>query len=996
MSDPNLNPELEQQLRAVLETPAPDTAFANRLRATLLVKAAEMHPKRKPSRLVWRLALVIAALALLGYFFGPKIVTAMKQLFGYVPGAGLVDQSVPLRVLAEPVSVTRDGVTLTVESAVLSADKTVVTYILKNVPWEALSHQENVPGCLGSAALHLPDGAKLASSSGGSTLNKYTFDYPAIPSNVNNATLLLPCIQDTLPGKAPENWEVALHFVLAPPDFQVAPVVDIPTQTAAPTASAAPVVAETIQPTPENPLTLVKVVDLPDGYIFAGTFHAIDLPKGADSMWPSDIYKVTDANGKEILASESTEQLLPFPTDPTFYNWGVEIKGKDFAFPLTISMEGAMASSASARTSFEFDTGQNPKIDQAFKPNLTVEFGSRHVTVDTIRFTGTGYAFEFTTDPDVTGLGVEIDGFTTNGADGGGDGQGHLSASVIYDAPVPKGRLTVTLSGISFNVPGPWQVQWQPEGAQPGTPSPFGIALTIDKYIQLDDGYYLVGHTSWTDTRISRVSLGDWTTKAFDAAGNEIPLEPASASNAGIDTSDPSQWVYKIYGKAFNGPVTLRASQITLGFAKAPSVDIDIKQYGFTGGDDQLGYAWKVGMQPLDLPGLTVKVQSLAFQRERDLKGFAIYFEADPSITSLPLDVTGIEGGQRGSGGSSINADGRLVDYVFSDGTFTGQFTLTARTANISGKWQVQWTPPVNDPAAKPDSPAPACLDLPNWKKSAPVAVPVPGIGGRLVVYGRILDDKQPPSPENYGILFSDLSGSRKQIFGKGVNPSASADGSLLAYNWKDGIHIVDTASGKDTLLPGLNPDDFGPKLAPDGRTLVFVRPADMNLYLINADGSNLRQFTDAPGIEEYAQGWTADGTSVIYLKIDSGQQSLVSKNVLNGQETTLFDFPATVGGLALSPDAKTLAYSAPVRGRMAGGIYLAPLDGSSRPKLLIQLDNWTVDAPIWSPDGHWLLFNIVNTDAYEPKNQSALLNLATCQVFPVNAFEGTAQGWVK
>ena len=55
-----------------------------------------------------------------------------------------------------------------------------------------------------------------------------------------------------------------------------------------------------------------------------------------------------------------------------------------------------------------------------------------------------------------------------------------------------------------------------------------------------------------------------------------------------------------------------------------------------------------------------------------------------------------------------------------------------------------------------------------------------------------------------------------------------------------------------------------------------------------------------------------------------------------------------------------------------------------------------TESDPIWSPDGHWLLFNIVNTDAYEPKNQSALLNLATCQVFPVNAFEGTAQGWVK
>jgi WD40 repeat protein len=770
--------------------------------------------------------------------------------------------------------------------------------------------------------------------------------------------------------------------------------VDVPASTPVPM----PTEAAVLPIARPNPMTLVKIVDLPDGYLFAGTFHAIDLPPGADSMQPSGMYKVTDANGQEIYASESYEQILPFPTDPTVYNWGVEIKGKNFAFPLTIALDGALAGTASARKSFEFNAGENPQMDQVFKPNLTVEFSGRKVTVDTVRFTADGYEFEFTTDPDVSGIGVEIDGFTANGGDGGGDGQGHLSASVMYDTLVPKGRFTVTLSGIVFRVPGPWSVQWQPEGAQTdNTPSIYGMALTIDKYVSLDDGYYLIGHTDWNDNRISWIEPAMGAVKAFDAAGKEIPLEPASASDAGIEVSKPNQWVYKIYGKAFNGPVKLRASQVTIAFAQPPSVDIDIKQYGFTGGDDQLGNAWKVGMQPIDLPGLTAKIQSVAYQRERDLKGFAIYLEADSSITSLSLDISPApEGAQTGSGGSSRNAEGRLVDYIYSDGKFSGQFKLTAHTANISGKWQVEWTPPVNDPAAVPDSPTPACLDLENWKKSALLTVPLPAIGGRLAVYGRILDDNQPPSPDNYGVVLTDLAGSDKKIFGKGVNPSLSADGAALAYNWSDGIHVVNTASGQDTILPGMNADDFGPKLTQDGSQLVFVRPGDMNLYLVNADGSNLRKFTDTPAIEEYAQGWTADGSSVIYLKIDSGQQSLVAKNVSTGQESTLIVFPASAGGLSLSPDNRTLAYSSQVRGRTGGGIYLVPLDGSSKPELLIQLEHWPVDAPVWSPDGRWLLFNILDNDSLDPRPISALLNIATCQVFPVRSYEGTAQMWVK
>jgi Tol biopolymer transport system component len=50
---------------------------------------------------------------------------------------------------------------------------------------------------------------------------------------------------------------------------------------------------------------------------------------------------------------------------------------------------------------------------------------------------------------------------------------------------------------------------------------------------------------------------------------------------------------------------------------------------------------------------------------------------------------------------------------------------------------------------------------------------------------------------------------------------------------------------------------------------------------------------------------------------------------------------------------------------------------------------------PVWSPDGSWLAFGVVNTDEFIQKTIPALLNLQSCQVVPLVGIEGTLQGWV-
>ncbi len=69
------------------------------------------------------LAMLIALLILLTL---SGVAYAIGRSLGYIPGIGIVDQSTPIRVLAEPVSQTRDGITITVSDVVLTSSKTVM------------------------------------------------------------------------------------------------------------------------------------------------------------------------------------------------------------------------------------------------------------------------------------------------------------------------------------------------------------------------------------------------------------------------------------------------------------------------------------------------------------------------------------------------------------------------------------------------------------------------------------------------------------------------------------------------------------------------------------------------------------------------------------------------------------------------------------------------------------------------------------------------------
>jgi hypothetical protein len=134
----------------------------------------------------------------------------------------LVDHKVSLRVLAEPVAQTRHGITIKIEDALLFSDKTQVFLSVKNISFKDYSHRKDLIGCISDAKIRLPSRTLLQQenfpyNTPGDSRIGIMIVFGAIPYKANNVTLTISCLMFTFPGLAPENWELPMHFIPAPP-----------------------------------------------------------------------------------------------------------------------------------------------------------------------------------------------------------------------------------------------------------------------------------------------------------------------------------------------------------------------------------------------------------------------------------------------------------------------------------------------------------------------------------------------------------------------------------------------------------------------------------------------------------------------------------------------------------------------------------------------------------------------------------------------------------
>lgn len=458
---------LEKQLEKMYASHNPGKKFTHVLETRLNDRLEEeIHRRNRPWLLKpSSLALTGVLLALLIAFFavGPeKVYAEVRNLLGYIPGVGLVDTSNPIRVLSEPVEQTRNGVTITVTSAVLTADRTHIEYRVFGVPRSAYPDNENVMGCMQQEFIVLPDGTRL----------ERTSDYPPIPADVNEAYLVIPCIGNTLPGTVPEGWILPLKFKPAPEGYAVLPVIEV---SPSPFATA---VSGTSTPEVDNALSVTKVIETADGYILIGRF-APSVNTG-DWVQTNGNAQIVDAAGKDVPYSMQYDVLPGENISGGGYEWAYKFNNSGVSYPITITFKGykLIQADPSATAFIEFDTGPDPQPGQVWQVDQSVTLAGHTLTLKTVSADARqGYSFNFEVDAQVYSVGVAIDGYSSVGGGGGGNmvGGGSYSVSLAYNQ-LPAGKLKVVLSNLTLvSDPITWQTSWSPDEMGLTTPAVSGL-----------------------------------------------------------------------------------------------------------------------------------------------------------------------------------------------------------------------------------------------------------------------------------------------------------------------------------------------------------------------------------------------------------------------------------------------------------------------------------------------------------------------------------------
>jgi Tol biopolymer transport system component len=154
--------------------------------------------------------------------------------------------------------------------------------------------------------------------------------------------------------------------------------------------------------------------------------------------------------------------------------------------------------------------------------------------------------------------------------------------------------------------------------------------------------------------------------------------------------------------------------------------------------------------------------------------------------------------------------------------------------------------------------------------------------------------------------------------------------------------------------------DDDWPTWSPDGRKLLFQRDfdpiggqVDYDLFRMQADGTRQRNLTNSPGITEHESDWSPNGRSIVFVSGRDGDFEIYTMRLDGSRRRQLTVNNGLHGNPAWSPDGRKIAFNSDRDGD--GEIYTMRPDGSHKTRLTLnEVDDFRA---AWSPDGRKIAF---------------------------------------
>ena len=212
------------------------------------------------------------------------------------------------------------------------------------------------------------------------------------------------------------------------------------------------------------------------------------------------------------------------------------------------------------------------------------------------------------------------------------------------------------------------------------------------------------------------------------------------------------------------------------------------------------------------------------------------------------------------------------------------------------------------------------------------------GSGMLLAVFWAIADAAAQETGQKHTSLLDDLSG--KIVF----QSDRDGDWDIYVMN-ADGSNVIQ-------LTHNAAADEY-PVWSPDGEQIAFKsnRDGNFDIYVMNADGTDQKRLTNHPSNDE-DPAWSPDGQNIVF---HSNRKSGLEIYMMNANGSGLTQFTQTIGknGLpAWSPDGQRLAYTG---NRYLGwNVYVTNLDKTDDHRIT---DGHGACRPDWSPDGTRLAY---------------------------------------